>query len=146
MVAKFNSMLFNLTIKSKQKKYIFEFIEQFIVINQKHLRSVKLYFTKKNLNFFFSILTSPHVNKRAQEQFGGELYRLQLRIKTFEPYKLVLILKLVYFRLFPNLRLGVTFKALGGHNKSFILNSNTFNLRKPLNKISIIKISEASGV
>jgi ribosomal protein S10 len=99
--------VFNISIQSKHKTYLTRFIKLFNSKSKIHFKSIKHYLQKKRNTSLFSILTSPHVNKRAQEQFKNRRLKLQLKIQTLEPLKLIILLKRVYSQALPNLRIKI---------------------------------------
>lgn len=53
---------------------------------------------------FFSILKSPHVNKKAQDQFGHKRYVSNVTLYANNPKKLLIIIKKLRSRLFTDVK------------------------------------------
>ena len=96
----------NIYLQSKHKNYIYQFIT---IFNKKRtlFKCIKLRFINQNYQPLISILTSPHVNKKAQEQFKTQMYSLQLKIQTFELLKLIIFLKRISGNMLPNINLKI---------------------------------------
>jgi ribosomal protein S10 len=135
---------FNLFIQSKHKTYISKFIKIFNEKSKTHLKSIKHYLQKQNARFFFSILTSPHVNKRAQEQFGTKIFKIQLKVDTTEPLKLIILLKRILFQATPNLRVKIKLKT-SDCNKRYVI-KDTYSLKKTIQKKIFIKTLDNWGI
>jgi len=73
--------------------------------------------SKPRLTKKFSILKSPHVNKKAQDQFEFHVYRKQLSLYSFQGLKLLMILKKIQCKLFADVKIKV----------EFVLNESKFN-------------------
>jgi ribosomal protein S10 len=140
-------LTFNIFVQSKHRISIHKFINTFYEKSQTLLKKVSIIFSKKKSQPFFSILTSPHVNKKAQEQFETKEHKVQLKIKTFEPLKLIIFLKRNNFYLFPNLKFKVEVST-----KFKIPNLSTLKIslkKKPLivwRKDRFVKILDNSGI
>lgn len=83
----FSNILFNICIKT-------------------HLHSIKSYPLHKK-NSLMSLLKSPHVNKIAQEQFKFNIFNRKVVLHTHHSLKLLLILKHLGSKLFPDLKIKV---------------------------------------
>ena len=59
--------------------------------------------------FFFSVLQSPHVNKKSQEQFGYYVYNKQLKIHVSQMTKFLVIWKIVKIKLFSDIKIKTKF-------------------------------------
>jgi len=84
---------FNITIKSKNKTSVNEF---FLFFNGNKLYNsnvIKKYFQKKAKKKKLTILKSPHVNKKAQEQFENRLFKKQFKIQTTKKSKIFNLFK-----------------------------------------------------
>jgi ribosomal protein S10 len=135
--------IFKIFIQAKHKTYITNFIKLFNKKSKTHLKSIKRDFKKKKSKFFFSILTSPHVNKRAQEQFETRVHKLQLKVDTLEPLKLIIMIKRLYSQALPNLRIKIKLKVHKSAKKHFIEHIRTIKI--PL-KEKIIKLLDSAGI
>lgn len=127
-------------IQSKHQYYIDQFIILFNKKSRTLFKSVKQLFIQKKYQPRFSVLTSPHVNKKAQEQFEIRIYYWQIKVQTFELLKLGIFLKKVNESVFPNL------------NFKLKLTSDILTKASPLTSIRtyrkkhLIKIIENYGV
>jgi len=98
-----------LIFESKSQKALIK-LESFFA---KSLRNLKLNFNfhkleKKHMKQRFSILKSPHVNKRAQEQFQFIKRVLKLYTATSHVFKLFKFLKTLNYTLLSHIRLKVS--------------------------------------
>ena len=76
-------MFIILSIYSKNLNYFTNFLKFFYKININKIFKLKFYTLqtqKKKRKTFFSVLRSPHVNKKSQEQFDYYLYSKKLKI------------------------------------------------------------------
>ena len=91
-------MFINVYLHSKNFNKIKIFVRFFKkVLFNRHLNikiSIKN-FNKYTLKKEFSILKSPHVNKKAQEQFYYSTYRQQISLFSYQPLLILKILKLI---------------------------------------------------
>lgn len=126
-------------IQSKHQYYIDQFIILFNKKSRTFFKSIKQIFIKKKYQPRFSVLTSPHVNKKAQEQFEIKIYYWQMKVQTFELLKLGIFLKRVNESVFPNLNFKL--KLTSDRPKTSPL-SNIRTYRKK----HLLKIIENSGV
>lgn len=141
-------MWVNIFIQSKQKHHLYNFIKAFNLKNKTHLKSIIFFYARKKCKKKFSILTSPHVNKRAQEQFGVEIYRQQLKINVLEPLKFIILLKRVCSNSFPNLKLAVKFETSNKTRRNFSINKNYLKKkpkRQNYHRQTLMKIVDNNG-
>jgi ribosomal protein S10 len=128
---------FNITIKSKNKTSINEFFLFFRKTKLYNLNIIKKYFQKKMEKKKLTILKSPHVNKKAQEQFENRLFKKQIKIQTTENLKYLIFLKKLNSKLFPDIKIKLTYKT--NNKKKFkklglkIFNPNNFKINKYYN-------------
>jgi hypothetical protein len=97
-----------------------------LILTTKNLNSLKkfLIFFKTNKIFnnidfieqitikkkkFFTILKSPHVNKKAQEQFEIFFFSKQLKITTTQAFKFLIILKYIKNFIFADIHFKIKF-------------------------------------
>lgn len=121
-------MFIDVTLKSKNKNSILEFLNIF-----KHFSKNKKLQLSRTLTFLqnkeykkvFSVLKSPHVNKTAQEQYEFRLFSKKLKINSFQIIKLLIVLKKVQTTLFSDIQLNVKF-TINNNKKARIL-INRFN-------------------
>lgn len=84
-------MLLYINASSKDKNSLSNLINLINKVSQKSI-TVRI-FQKKNTKKIISVLKSPHVNKKAQEQFEYRTYNVKLVIDSLKPFKLFYILK-----------------------------------------------------
>lgn len=141
--------LFNISIQSNHKTYLTRFIKLFNSKSKTHFKSIKHYLQKKRSTSPFSILTSPHVNKRAQEQFKTRRLKLQLKIRTLEPLKLAILLKRVYSQSLPNLRIRIKItvnKRISKHKIDYSCPLRVAIKKHVFHKTRILKILDGLGI
>jgi ribosomal protein S10 len=76
-------MFIILSIYSKNRESLTNFLKFFYKLKEIKILKLKLYTKqsqKKRKNILLSVLKSPHVNKKSQEQFECNLYTKQLNI------------------------------------------------------------------
>lgn len=141
--------IIHILVQSNHNIHILKFIERLDKKSRNLLKIVRNVFPKKKAQQFFSILTSPHVNKRAQEQFKIKRYKVQLSIKTSEPLKMALLLKRISSGLFPNISLQISAssntvykKRSFGYPKKLITKITTAVNRKK----GLLKVHDISGI
>lgn len=96
---------FNVTITSRNKNSIYNF---FLFFNRTSLRTLnaEIAYCQKNLKKKrLTVLKSPHVNKKAQEQFEYRLFKKQFRIKVTKLFKYLVFLKKLNYNLFSDIRI-----------------------------------------
>lgn len=111
-------MLIILSIHSKNLSSLTNFLK--FIYKLKTNKILKLQFIttqspQKNKKFFFSVLRSPHVNKKSQEQFEYYLYKKQLKIQVLKLVKFFKIWKLIKTKLFYDIKIETKFICI---NKS----------------------------
>jgi ribosomal protein S10 len=84
---------FNVTITSRNKNSINDFFLFFNGNTVCNLNVIKKYFQKKIEKKKLTILKSPHVNKKAQEQFESRLFKKQFTVQTTKNLKYLIFLK-----------------------------------------------------
>jgi len=128
---------FNITIKSKNKTSVNEF---FLFFNGNKLYNsnvIKKYFQKKAKKKKLTILKSPHVNKKAQEQFENRLFKKQFKIQTTKNQKYLIFLKKINSKLFPDIEIKLKCSTNNKKNikklKLKIFNPNNFKINEYYN-------------
>ena len=137
---------FNVTITSKNKNSISDFLLFFNENKLCNLNVIKKYFQKKMGRGKLTILKSPHVNKKAQEQFESRLFKKQLTIQTTKNLKYLIFLKKLNYDLFPDINIRLKYiinkkdifklglKIFNPNyfkmNKNYNLKDNNFNLQR----------------
>lgn len=140
---------YNLIINSKNQKSLFKFVDflnKNLVINFNYLKkSIK----KKTGKKVITILKSPHVNKKAQEQFEIRLFSKQLKIDTTQTLKLLVFLKKINIYLFPDINIKIKF--YGSINKKNllqkkILNPDNLNVKKVIKTYKNIELKKLKKI
>jgi ribosomal protein S10 len=87
-------MFITLSIYSKNSNSLTHFLKFFYKLKTNKILKLKFSPTQSQKNkkvFFFSVLQSPHVNKKSQEQFGYYVYNKQLKIHVSQMTKFLVI-------------------------------------------------------
>ncbi len=105
-------MFIILSIYSKNLNSLTNFLKFFYKF--KTNKFLKLNFSpvqsqKKKKFFFLSVLKSPHVNKKSQEQFEYYIYTKQLKIHVFQIAKFLTIWKILKIKLFSDVKIKTKF-------------------------------------
>ena len=133
-------MFINIYVSSKNSISLNTFLRFFLKISKNKQIKTNIYsiqHSKPKLTKKFSILKSPHVNKKAQDQFEFRVYRKQLSLYSYQGLKLLMILKKIQCKLFADVKIKVEFvlnenKFYKETHKKF--NPNKFSLKK--NKVN----------
>jgi ribosomal protein S10 len=140
----------NIYLQSKHKNYIYQFITLFNKKSRTLFRCIKLRFIKQACQPLVSILTSPHVNKKAQEQFKIKMYSLQLKVKTFELLKFIILFKRLSVNLLPNINLKIKIRTKMALKKvcsfSYLKRSKKSKTLPYFRQKGLLKIIENYGV
>ena len=116
---------------SKNYKSLKNFL---IFLNINLLKRVKLQKKikhNKTKKSFFSILKSPHVNKKAQDQFNYIKYSKSIFIHTNRYNRLLFLIKRLCFNLFSDVRTKIKIVINKNYNKQIrlkIFNPSNFKL------------------
>ncbi len=119
---------YQIKLYSKERK----FINNFLKIIKKNLIFFNIH-NKKTKKKKITVLKSPHVNKKAQEQFESRIYSIKLNFMFSESKKYIILLKKIKNFLLP----GITIKVV----KKIKENQNYFKT----NIVSPIKIKYNSN-
>ena len=87
-------MFITLSIYSKNLNSLTNFLKFFYKLETNEVLNLKFFPIQSQKNkkvFFFSVLQSPHVNKKSQEQFGYYIYNKQLKIHVSQMAKFLVI-------------------------------------------------------
>lgn len=124
---------YHLTIKSRNQKSISAFFSFFFSsINNLNFHVVKKYFEKKRKKKVLTILKSPHVNKKAQEQFEFRYYSKQIALHSTQNDKHLVFIKKVRANLFSDIKIKTKFSInKEGENKlrKQIFNPKNFQVK-----------------
>ena len=100
-------MFIILSIYSKNSNSLTNFLKFFYKFKMNKTFKLKFYITqsqKKKKLSFFSVLQSPHVNKKSQEQFEYSLHCKQLKIHVSQLARFLTIWKSIKITLFSDIR------------------------------------------
>ena len=100
---------YHLTFLSKNKNSLNSAFLFFLKTSTLNFNVVKKYFQKKTDKHFLTILKSPHVNKKAQEQFEIRIFSKQLSIYSPKKLKYLFFLKKIQENLFSDVKLKIKF-------------------------------------
>ena len=121
---------YQITITSKNEKSFKDYLKILLKNITLNNLTTKL-FNKKKKKFFITVLKSPHVNKKAQEQFGYHIYSKQLLLSTTNGYQWVLFLKKIEKNLFSDINLKIKFQLnnnLSKTSKRKVFNPDNFQI------------------
>jgi ribosomal protein S10 len=130
---------YHLTFLSKNKNSLQSAFFFFLKTSILNFNVVKKYFQKKTKKHFLTILKSPHVNKKAQEQFEIRIFSKQLSIYSPKKLKYILFLKKTQENLFSDVKVKIKFSLNEKKQNNFrftILNPNNYKLDINKNRIS----------
>ena len=96
---------FNVTITSRNKNSIYNFFLFFNRTSSSTLNARVIYCQKNLKKKRLTILKSPHVNKKAQEQFEYRLFKKQFRIEVTKIFKYLIFLKKLNYNLFSDIHI-----------------------------------------
>ena len=139
---------YHITITSKNKKSINDFLVFFFNNLKLNYTVIKKYFQKKKKKKILTMLKSPHVNKTAQEQFESRLFSKQLTIYSPKNFQAVIFFKKSKINLFSDVKLRIKFainKKLTKNSQTYVLNPNNFQINfftNSINKTTNIQKSE----
>lgn len=118
----------------------FNILVNFTNFNFLAIKKTKLKKTKKNI---ITILKSPHVNKKAQEQFENRVFSKIFFISTTQDLKFLIILKKLKLELFPDIKINIKINIK--NTKSFkikIFDINNYNINFFNYKIKNCKVTK----
>lgn len=121
---------YQITIASKNEKSLNDYLK-ILYKNIKFYNLTTKLFNKKKKKFFVTILKSPHVNKKAQEQFGYDIFSKQLLISSPNNYQLVFFFKKIEKNLFSDIILKIKLqlnKNLSTKLKKKLFNPDNFKI------------------
>ena len=139
-IPKAKMTVFNITATSKNKKELNFFIlvlNRYLFFNSNNIKKIS---QKKIKKIRITLLKSPHVNKKSQEQFEIKFFKKKIILKIEKSLKYLLFLKKIYCSMFSNVNLKVK-QMLNGKKNSFgnIFKSNLFIIKLEIFKIIIFK-------
>jgi ribosomal protein S10 len=124
---------FNLIVTSKNKNSIKNFCNFFHEITYTYFRILRKTFKKQTKKKFITILTSPHVNKTAQEQFELKTFSTQIKLETGQPFKFLMLLKKIKVYIFPDVNIKlklITYKVKQGLLKKKVFDIDNFKINR----------------
>lgn len=118
-------MLFYFKIQSKNNQVLNNF---FFLLQKFNILIISLEATqKKKKRRLITILNSPHINKKAQEQFEFRFYRKHFLIRVTKPLTFLFFLKKLKNLSFCNIKFKI--KKISNKNILKLLNPNNLNLK-----------------
>jgi ribosomal protein S10 len=99
---------YNITIASKDKKSLNAFLSFFGSNLDLNFNLINKYFEKKKQRKILTILKSPHVNKKAQEQFESKIFSKQLTLYVPKHSQYLLFFKRIK-TVFTDIRIKIKF-------------------------------------
>lgn len=90
-----------------------------------HLRILKIFLKSLNFNkktIHFSILKSPHVNKKSQEQFGYTEFKKLIIVNNVFSLKIILFIKKILFKIFPDISFKIEFHKTQKNKNLYLKN------------------------
>jgi ribosomal protein S10 len=99
---------YNITIASKNKKSLDAFLFFFGSNLELNFNLINKYFEKKKKRKILTILKSPHVNKKAQEQFESKVFSKQLTLYVPKHLQYLLFFKKIR-TIFTDIKIKIKF-------------------------------------
>lgn len=124
-------MLISLSISSKNQNSLTSFLKLFYRLEVNKLlnsQSFIIQSQKKKKRFFFSVLKSPHVNKKSQDQFEWLIYKKNLKIKILRLAQFLTICKQINTQIFHDIDFKIKFLAVNSPYKHFVMSKINFDL------------------
>jgi ribosomal protein S10 len=116
------------TVKSKNKKSIFNFFSFFKSVTEKKIKSlIKKKRVKKQKYKRITLLKSPHVHKSAQTQFECRIYKKQMSITLFNALSFLIPIKQLLNYSFYDIKITINFFFKGCKQKLAFLSLTDFN-------------------
>jgi ribosomal protein S10 len=120
-------MFIILSIYSKNLDSLTNFLKFFYKLKKKNFLNLELKQSQKKKSFFFvSVLQSPHVNKKSQEQFESNVYAKHLKIKVYQLNKFLFICKLIKTKLFFDITIKLKFLSGDNSTANFVSEKTDF--------------------
>lgn len=125
--------IFNVTIWSKNKismSHFFLFFKKYLIFN---FNVISKYQQKKTNVKIITLLKSPHVNKKSQEQFETRVFKKHFKILIKNNLKLFFFLKKISYNIYSDINIKI--KELINNNKYFVkkkfkvINLNNFKVK-----------------
>ena len=137
-------MFIQITLYSKNKQSLENFVIFLnkMLLNKTILAKVISLKTTKLSKKRFTVIKSPHVNKRSQEHFETSSYKKTLLIISLQQFLIMLILKKVQKKIFNDVKLQLKFNISRKNGLKFF---NLFLLKKESELESILKLLDWNG-
>lgn len=106
-------MFFIINVYSKNLKPLNKFLNFFnnkITLNKFKIKLFKTLRENPKKKKIFTLLTSPHVNKTAQEQFEYKTYKKKIVCFTTQPFLFLLIFKNLRFKYLSDVYISIKFR------------------------------------
>jgi ribosomal protein S10 len=134
----------SLFLKTKNKKSLKNFLFFFEENNFINFHSLKKKFSKTKSKTIFTILKSPHVNKKAQEQFEIKTFNLQLTILTTQIFKFLIFLKRIKNSVFSDIHIKIKVFSSLKKQKSIktMFDIDNFKINSVFQQKEIIKLKK----
>jgi ribosomal protein S10 len=116
---------FNVTITSKNKTSMSNFFLFFNTVVFDSLTALIRYFQKNVCKKKLTVLTSPHANKSAQEQFECRFFKKQLIINTIKTFRCLIYFKKLNYNVFSDV--SIKLKCRINNKSAQQLGMKTFN-------------------
>jgi len=126
---------YSLIISSKNLNSLNAFLVFFEKFNYLNFSYFQTIFAKKKKKKVFTLLKSPHVNKKAQEQFGINFYHKQITLIVDKKFKFLIFLKKLKIYTFPDVNIKFkTFITSKNNLPLSLFNPNNFKRKDYQNK------------
>lgn len=122
---------YDIITASKNKKSLETFSWFFSNNSRSSFNTINRYFKKKKRKKVLTILKSPHVNKKAQEQFESKLFSKQLTLYLPKHHQYLLFLKKIK-AIFSDIKIRIRFihnKSLTKKKQVYVFNTQNFKLK-----------------
>ena len=119
-----------------------------VFLNKKTRSKLKLILLKSSLQKtkkkkIFTVLKSPHVNKKAQEQFEHRIYKKRIKCFTFQTFLFLMFLKKIKFYVFSDINIKINIIKNFNNSKKKIKNRlNTDNYKLNFKKLDLTNYLE----
>lgn len=128
---------YHITFSSKNKNSLDNAF--LFLLNDFKSSGLKKHLTKKTKKHIVTILKSPHVNKKAQEQFESRVFSRQLSSYSFNKFKNLFFLKNIKEKILSDLKLKVKLslnKKKEANLKMSLFHPNNFKIRNYTQKLN----------
>jgi ribosomal protein S10 len=111
--------IYHVTFVSKNKNSLNSAFLFFLNMSDLNFKIIKKYFKKRTKKSFITILKSPHVNKKAQEQFETRFYSKQLSVYPTKKLEYLFFLKKIQNNVFSDIKLKIRVTTKSNKEKKF---------------------------